>query len=314
MSIIPSTFNRGIQSYTAVGGTERGGASGVSAVLLNRGARYPRRSFFQELEKVGFDYVISMEGEEERYDLEELSGRFPFVRFIFLRETLNAGQMINLAAAELSGGLFLAFWNDQKLFNGITAAKMAEYFAGKRLCTAPVIQNARFEALPTLTIPLYDRYLKTVQETPEREGHATLFPFDWTGLYDRGRFIRLGGFDGAISTPYWQLMDFGFRAFLWGEEIRGTRLFRFVYNGEREAEDFTTDASYRLFYLKNLAPVFRGDHAYLPLRRYPSFLAKSGWDLLGSWYEFSHERAWVKQNASRFRVDARTLTDRWETP
>jgi hypothetical protein len=256
-----------------------------------------------------------MEGEDERYDLEDLSARFPFIRFIFLHDPLTAGEMINLAASELSSELFLVFWNDQKLFNGITAAKMAEYFLGKRLCTAPVIQNSRFEPLHTLIIPIYDRYLKTIQETPEHEGDPTLFPYDWTAVYDRERFIRMGGFDGAISNPHWQLMDFGFRAFLWDEEIRSTSRFRFVYDGEREpVTDLTVDASYRLFYLKNLAPVFRGDHAYLPLRRYLSFLVKSNWDLLGSWHEFSQERNWVKQNASRFTIDARTLTDRWEMP
>ncbi|MDR1389149.1 MAG: hypothetical protein LBJ31_04160 [Treponema sp.] len=313
MNITPSIFNREIQSYTAVGGTRAGGNSGVSAVLLNRGGRYSRRSFFQELEKVGFDYIVSMEGEDERYDLEELSGRFPFVRFIFLRGALSAGEMLNLAAQELSSDLFLVFWNDQKLFNGITASRMAGYFGGKRLCTAPVIQNSSFRMLHTLVIPTIEKgMLKTIQETPEREGLPTLFPHDWTGIYDRRRFLRVGGFDGAISSPYWQLMDFGFRSFLWGEEIRSTQLFRFVHDGEYET-NVTVDSGYRLFYLKNIAPVFRGDHAYLPLRRFPVFLAKSGWDILGSWHEFSHERAWVKQNASRFSVDAHTLIDNWET-
>jgi hypothetical protein len=67
-----------------VGGSERGGSTGLSAVLLNRGGRYPRRTLFQELEKSGFDYIISMEGPQERYDIEELASRFPSVRFILL--------------------------------------------------------------------------------------------------------------------------------------------------------------------------------------------------------------------------------------
>ncbi|GHT96752.1 hypothetical protein FACS1894141_7220 [Spirochaetia bacterium] len=80
MNTIPSIFNNTMPSYTAVGGTERGASTGLSAILLNRGGRYPRRTLFQELEKTGFDYIISMEGPQERYDVEDLSGRFPIVR------------------------------------------------------------------------------------------------------------------------------------------------------------------------------------------------------------------------------------------
>jgi hypothetical protein len=299
-----------------VGGTERAASTGLSAVLLNRGGRYPRRTLFQELEKAGFDYIVSMEGSRERYDLEDLSGRFPFVRFILMKENACPGEQINLAVSELSSPLFFVLWNDYRLFNGINARRIAELFlenGGGRICTVPVIQNSRFEVLHTVNTPLYyRRTLRALPELPERENQPSLFPHDWVGIYDRERFLRLGGFDAELQSPHWQLMDFGFRAHLWDEEIRSTQLVRMVYDGEVRPADSTADDSYRLFYLKNLAPVFRGDHGHLPLRRFPSYLAKSGWDILSAWGEFSRERRWVWENRSRFRGDARTLTDMWE--
>jgi hypothetical protein len=296
-----------------VGGTGRAASTGLSAVLLNRGGRYPRRTLFQKLETAGFDYILSLEGPQERYDLEDLSGRFPFVRFILLKETISAGEAVNLAAAELSSPLFFVLWNDHRLFDGLGAARIAELFTGKRLCTAPVVQNSRFETLPTLTSPVFYRgSIKTIPEIPDRENQVTLFPYDWLGVYDRERFIRLGGFDRAIPHPHWQLMDFGFRSCLWGEEIRSTQVIRLIHDGPPPPVEGPSEDSYRLFYLKNLAPVFRLDHAHIPLRRFPGHLARTGWDLLTAGVEFFRERRWVQENRSRFRRDAREVTDLWE--
>jgi hypothetical protein len=324
MSTIPTIFNKTIPSYTALGGAERGGSSGLSAVLLNRSGRYPRRTLFKELEKTGFDTIISIEGPHERYDLEDLSQRFPFVRFILLKENVSPGEQINLAVCELSSPLFFVLWNDLRPFRGAVAGKIAawlreeedgEKIEFRRLCTVPVIQNSQFEMLPTLIFPTFFRgALKTFPCIPLREGLPSLYPFDGVGIYDRDRFIKLGGFDGTLKNPHWQLMDFGFRAHLWGEEISCTQMVRLSYDGEAAAEDTTAEESYRRFYLKNLAPVFRGDFSYLPLRRFPSYLIRTGGDPFAAWEDFAESRRWVKVNRYRFRGDARSLTDLWPHP
>jgi len=306
-----------LPSYTAVGGNERAASTGLSAVLLYRGGRYPRRTLFQELKKAGFDTILSIDGPQERYDLEDLSGRFPFIRFILVKENITPGEGINLAAAELSSPYFFVLWNDHRLFNGINAAKMVKLFGGKRLCTVPMVQNSRFETLNTLASPVYYKdshggTIKALPEAPVRENQRTIFPYDWLGFYDKERFLRLGGFDREITHPHWQLMDFGFRAYLWGEELRSTQMIRLIYDGAAPLPDNTTEDSYRLFYLKNLAPEWRSDHAYLPLRCFPGYLVRSGWDLPNAWKEFSRERRWVLYNRNRFRYDARTLTNMWE--
>ncbi|QQO08411.1 hypothetical protein [Breznakiella homolactica] len=330
MNTIPTIFNDTLPSYTAVGGTQRGASSGLSAVLLNRGGRYPRRTLFQEFEKTGFDFIISIEGTQDRYDLEELSGRFPFVRFILLKQAISLGEQINLAASELSSPLFFVLWNDIRILHGGSAGKIAERLlvspeeAGKesqvkspykRLCTVPVIQNSNFETLPTLVSPgLYQGSVKALPYAPSREGSPTLYPFDGVGIYDRERFVRLGGFDATLSSTYWQLMDFGFRAHLWGESIASTQLIRVSYDGDAPPQDSTADESYKRFYLKNLAPVFRGDSAHLPLRRYPGYVLKSGDGPFIAWDDFSEARKWVETNRYRFAADAKALTENWEHP
>jgi hypothetical protein len=328
MSTIPIIFNETLPSYTAVGGNERRASTGLSAVLLNRTGRYPRRTLFQELEKTGFDYVISIESSPERYDVEELSGSFPFVRFILLREPVSPGEQINLAVSELSSPLFFVLWNDLRIMAGGGAARMAERLSFspeeqkkaegtrspyRRLCTIPVIQNSRFETLPTLIAPaVRKKKIKTLLFSPLGDGLPSLYPFDGVGIYDRERFIRLGGFDGTLKNTHWQFMDFGFRAWLWGEEIRSTQQLKISYDGKIPAEDSTAEASYRRFYLKNLAPIFRKDYAHLPLRRFPGYLFRSGEDPLAAWETFSESRRWVSLNRYRWHSDARAITDCWE--
>jgi hypothetical protein len=305
------------------------GTTGLQAVLLNHGGRYPRRALFQELEKTGFDYIISMESSRERYDVEELSSRFPFVRFILAPEDLTPGELVNLAVMELGGPLFFVLWNNMKFIAGGNAGRMAERLVlspedaaarregegnvCKRLCTLPVIQNPRFEALPTLASPvLFKNTVTTRLAVPQREGQYGLYPFDGAGIYDRERFIRLGGFDGAIKNFHWQLTDFGFRARLWGEEISSTQMVRLSYDGEVPREDNSPEENYRRFYLKNLAPVFRNGCAHLPLRRFPRYFFRSGEDLSAAWSEFSEVRRWIGENASRFTCDARAVVDNWD--
>ncbi|MDR2479366.1 MAG: hypothetical protein LBD48_08655 [Treponema sp.] len=357
MSTIPTIFNNNFTSYTVVGGKTRLASTGLSAVLLNRGGCYGRRHLFQDFEKTGFDYVISIESSPDHYDVEELSSRFPFVRFVLLKKEITLGEQINLAAAELDTPLFFVTWNDLKIVAGGTARRMAERLcvnpgsASKRqrpaepqtgavegvqkesneskedetsgpffkqLCTVPLILNSRFEALPTLIVPgimkkgVLKKEVRTLFLAPRREGFPSLYPFDGVGFYDRDRFIRMGGFDGTLQHTHWQFMDFGFRARLWGEEISSTQMVKLSYDSTVPAEDNSIDASYYRFYLKNIAPVFRVDHAHLPLRCFPGYLLKSGGDLAAAWEDFAESRRWVKTNCFRWRCDAWAIPGRWD--
>ena len=329
MNTIPTIFNEKIMPYTAVGGKERIASTGISAVILSRPG-HPRRTFFQELEKQGFDNVISIESSSPHYDIEELSGRFPFVRFVLPETEINLGEQINLAACEIESPLFFVLHSDMKIIAGGTARRMAERLsitqdeAGdqssaiekktgfKRLCTVPVLMNSNYEILPTLAAPMiYRRKIRTVLFEPH-EGDLSLYPFDGIGVYDRQRFIQIGGYDATLKKTHWQLMDFGFRAFLWGEEIALNTHYKLSYDGSLPSVDYTAEESYRRFYLKNLAPVFRKDYAHLPFYRFPSFLSRSGEDLFSAWDEFLESRNWVRKNKYRWRYDAKCVTGMWD--
>ena len=158
--------------------------------------------------------------------------------------------------------------------------------------------------------------MRTMLVEPHSEGLPSLYPYDGVGIYDRERFISVGGFDNTMNNPHWQFMDFGFRAWLWGEQIALTQQTKLSYDGQMPVEDSTAGASYRRFYLKNLAPVFQNDRAHydcahLPLSRFPGYFFKSGEDPFAAWEEFSECRNWVKTNCSRWRCCARAVTERW---
>ena len=330
MSTIPTIFNEKITPYTAVGGKERTASTGICAIVLNSPGP-TRRTFFQELEKTGFDNVISIESSSPHYDIEELSGRFPFARFVLPEKELSLGEQINLAASEIESPLFFVMRSDMKIIAGGTARRMAERLTisheeadesqahgtsesgFKRLCTVPVIMNSRYEVLPTMVSPMTQRKkMRTVFMEPQSEGHLSLYPFSGIGIYDRQRFIQTGGFDTTLKNTHWQLMDFGFRSHLWGEEISLSLQLKLLCDGELSGEDYTVEDSYMRFYLKNLAPVFRGDYAHLPLYRFPSFLFKSSEDPFSAWEEFSKSRKWVKTNKFRWKCDAHGVTSRWD--
>jgi len=326
MNTIPTTFNNKITNYTAVGGRERSASNGISAVILNR-TGLPRRSFFQELEKTGFDNVISIESASVHFDIEEMAERFPFVRFILPENQINLGEQINLAASEIESPLFFVLRNDMKLVAGGNARRMAERLSVnseedaktekntgfKRLCTVPLIMNSNYGALPTLVMPMtHNRKMKTVFSEPQQEGELSIFPYDGIGIYDRQRFIQIGGYDTTINNPHWQLMDFGFRAYLWGEEISLNLHYKISCDGELPPQDFTVEENYRRFYLKNLAPVYKRDYAHLPFYRFPAFFCKSGEDIFLTWEEFLQTRKWVKKNKYRWKCDAHSVTCLWD--
>jgi hypothetical protein len=187
----------------------------------------------------------------------------------------------------------------------------------KRLCTVPLIQDGRSETMPTIIAPVLHpennlkQTIKTIPFIPGREGHPSLYPYDGIGIYDRERFIRMGGFDPSIKNFYWQLMDFGFRSSLWGEEIAATLLIKIAYEKAIPLNDSTAGEGYCRFFLKNLAPVFRRDYAHLPLGRFPAYFRRRG-ELFKAWEEFNAARLWVKTNRYRFVSDSRIVAENFQ--
>jgi len=147
---------------------------------------------------------------------------------------------------------------------------------------------------------------------PAKDGTRSLFPFDYCGIYSRERFVLTGGFDGGIVNPYWQKLDFGFRSWLWGEEIRIASALKVAYDAAPSVEDATPDSGYARFWLKNLAPLFRGDSSWIPGNRFWTYLKCRPAGLFSALSEFRAAREWVGINKYRFKGDAAGLVDLWD--
>ncbi len=317
MNTIPLIFNERKVPHTIVGGTVKKSdedRSSFTVILLNRGGRYYRSAVFQNLENAGFNSVISIEMSSEPYDIENLSIRFPSVKFLVPLEKVTIGEMINTGIAETDSPFVFVVWNDIKVSaSSISARLVARVAEENAFCTVPVLTSQKLESLPVQMVPAINRHSFQVEPMPcFKDNSPTIYPFDFTGIYNREKFIRLGGFDYTITNPYWQNLDFGFRAHLWGEKIAISTTFRLMYDGEVPSEDITADSSYIRFYLKNLAPVFRKDEAFLPISRFFSYAGKSGTNLFEAWTYFRQARKWIQLNKFRFVQDAAKITEIWE--
>lgn len=268
------------------------------------------------MERLGFSEIISIEGPGELYDLENLTLRFPSVRFLLLHQEASLGEQVNMGIEEAGGSHVLVIWNDMKISSGMLSYRLLERIVEQNvLCSVPLLQNHKLETIPTLAAPAFYRtLLKIVPLYLSSDSMPTLFPFDYVGVYSKEKFILSGGFDYEMKNPYWQKMDFGFRTYMWGERMIGNTALRFNYTNETEQEDSTPDHSYRFFFLKNLAVRFNGEAGILPARRFFPYYWKAGSGFFSALREFRDVRSWVELNKYRFKQDARSVTELWEIP
>jgi GT2 family glycosyltransferase len=332
MNTTPIISNRSRVSYTAVGGRKpsriRRERGRLCILLLNRGGRFFRTRLFKEIEALGLGEIICCEGPRVPYDIEELSRQFPAIRFLLLQEETSIGEKINIGMEESAAPLVLVLWSDMRVVLPAVSARAARAVKQQEpvelleelaregpLCSVPLLKNAGGMTLPSIQIPvLIKDLLKLAPWAPLRDGMQTLVPFEFCGLYRKDKFTASGGFDRNMSNPYWQKIDFGLRAYLWGERILYNQGLQMVMQAEVSAEDTTADESYRLFYLKNLAVRFQENGAVLPYTRLPHYLVRSDLGPVYSGKEFREVRKWVEQNRHRFITDAQTLVKNWETP
>ncbi|MFP4329744.1 MAG: hypothetical protein ACOCWS_03955 [Alkalispirochaetaceae bacterium] len=299
--------------YTVVGGSAQGpGRGSITLVLLNRGGKYLREEFLARVEALGFGEIISVEGRERSYNVEALARSFPRTRFLLLESELSPGVQVNLAARECRTDHFYAAWHNMEL-QAVPPRLMARLEEEGELCVVPTLRSERGEVMPTLITPGFHRGgLRVLTLPPQRDGMRSLYPYDFVGVYNLRRFQSIGGFAEEIPGRFWQLMDFGFRAHMWSEVIRGSTMLRATYASRTEPEDQTADAtSYPRFFLRNLLPRVEGSGARLPRRKFLSFLLRTGVSLSAARRLFKETDRWVDKNSERFGRDARSLVDQW---
>ncbi|MFZ4616146.1 MAG: hypothetical protein ACOYM2_08130 [Rectinemataceae bacterium] len=317
MNTIPITLSDGAVPYTVVGGSR--GTAGppgvpVSLVILDRGPRLFRSETLRDFDKLGFDSILCVEEKGELFDVETLCQRFPRLRFIVLGAPADMGTRVNIAIRESSAPYVFVLWNDMGLSTAGLSGRFFERLVEQDLlCLAPFLTSGKGEPIPTAATPaLHHSSLKILPLSAGKDATASLYPFDYCGIYSKERFTLLGGYDGRLANPFWQRLDFGFRAWLWGEEIRLAQALRVNYDEAPPEADESIDADYRWFWLKNVAPQFRGDTAVLSRRRRLEYLLSRRREPLQALAEFKAAREWVALNRYRFCSDANSLVDLWE--
>jgi hypothetical protein len=317
MNTIPTTLDAGAVPYTVVGAPRPapgGDAGAMTVVLLNRGSRLYRNEAIDELERVGLGSILSVEPKGDVVDLEGLASRHPGTRFLLLSEPASAGVQVNLAMRESPGPYVFVLWTDMSLSAQGLSSRFFERLAERNiLCSAPALFGKGGEQLPSAVSPAFNRSsLKLLSLVPEKDGAKSLFPFDYAGVYSKEKFVLTGGFDASLANPYWQKLDFGFRSWLWGEEIRIAQALKLSYTEPPRPEDETPDEGYKWFWLKNLAPSFRGDSGDIGFSRFWAYLRSRRGGSAQALGEFKAAREWVRLNRYRFRTDAASLVDLWD--
>ena len=315
MNTIPSIFNERQINHTVVGGGEKPAKvqMPVTCLILNRSGNQYRNRVLENLVYHGFESIISIEANAKNPNLDTLSRQYPCVKFLVPLEEVTAGDMVNMGFAEAVTPYVLVLQDDlcadAVQFTPLLAKKLIDR---REFCVCPRLLSSSMQMLPVRFSPAVKKSVFQVESSLSvSEGVETLYAADWAGLYDREKFIQLGGADYTIESPYWQKLDLFCRAWLWGERVSLETAFSFTYAGDIPEEDQTVDYSYLRFYLKNLLPVYRSDHAEVPVSSFFAFKSRSSRGLGESVSLFKDARRWTAVNTYRFKKDAAWLIENW---
>jgi len=317
MNTIPITSKNPRIPYTIVGGKKSNKKLSLSPVLsllvLDRGGRPYKAEYLKHLESLGDVEIMSVQGPSTTYDVEALSIRFPQVKFLILGKKASPGEKINIGILEATGRKVMVFWDDMRPGYRFTERFLNQLDKSDDLCSVPILQSTKYETVPSLMAPsFYGSRLKMISLMPSSNEAATLYPFDYSGIYNKEKFLLTGGFDFNIENQYWQKMDFGFRSYMWGESISFNTVIKIEYLIDQIPEDTTPDKFYKMFYLKNLVLRFSGDSAFISWGKFLSYSIKSGSSLFSAIKEYKAAIGWVEINKFRFICDARQVTNLWE--
>jgi len=275
-----------------------------------------RPSVLTEFYSYGFSEILCLETSPVRYDADGLLRALPGLRFLFDQSASTPGVLINRAAREVQSERFLVVWDDQAIPDYRLSPRVKRLWQESALLAlVPELRDRQGRCIPSVMVPGLDRdRLKILALGAEEENVDTLFPSDYSALYDRRRFLQTGGYDPQAFSPFWQKADWGLRSRLWGEALVVDPTFNLDYRSELPVEDQTPDRSYPRFFLRNLAVRHVGDHGVLPWGRFWSHARRSGLSWGQAFADFLEHRKWVETHRYRFQTDARLLTELWGNP
>ena len=315
MNTIPLTFDEHQIERTIIGGRRNNDkdALDISIILLNSSGSHFKISLFENLVKCNFKSIISVENDSSNYNLEDISKKFPSVKFIVPLEKTNDGELINLAMSEADGEYVLVLKDKVSIpFGKILPNLASKVVTSGVYCIVPRLFDENKSAIPCAYSPRAEgSHFEIDSSTAVTDGMRTLYPFDYIAMYNREKFIKLGGYDWTISSPYWQILDLGIRSWLWGEETRLTSLLQFSYIDEAPIPDITANIDYLRYYLKNELPKLKMEQGYLKKSSFFVFKHHSSCGLFEAKRQFACAKEWVEKNKYRFKMDLQTFIENW---
>lgn len=314
MNGIPTTFSEHQIVRTILGGRENQDPQclDIAVILLNESGSHFKLHIFENLLQCNFKQIISVQHSASNFT-DDISKKFTTIKFIVPQEKTNDGDLINLAMSEVTATYVLVIRDSLYISSSMILPHLAERITKDNIfCVAPRLLDNKKNSIPCVFNPSAENNRFVVEASAAiTDGMKTLYPFDNIAIYNRQKFIELGGFDWTINSPYWQNLDLGLRAWLWGEEIRLTSLLQFSYVEEPPIEDRSSNLDYLRYYLKNELPKIKMEQGYIKNSSFIIFLNRSSCGFLEARRQFKEARNWVEKNKFRYKMDLQTFVQNW---
>lgn len=315
MNTIPLTFDEHQIDCTVVGGATENSEKtlNISVILLNTTGCHFKVQLFENLLSCNFKQIISVEHDANNFSLDDFFKKFPTIKFIVPLEKATDGEMINLAMSEVSSDYVLVLRDNLAIPQGVILSNLAEKLTQSgNYCIVPRLFDINHNSLDIQFSPFVEKNHFTIESSNAvSDGMKTLYPFDYIGLYNRKKFIQLGGFDYTIKSSYWQNLDLAMRAWLFGEEIKITTILQFTYSQDYQIEDKTLNIDYLRFHLKNESPKYKNERGVLRKSQFFPFFFHSSCGFLEAKRLFSAAKKWVEINKYKFKLDLQNLIVKW---
>jgi hypothetical protein len=302
--VVLNSLKRGLYTVLRARTQTGPGIPGIAVVMIHRKGAFTLRQGLKKLEPYElFECAVILMAEDAPDPPEDLLQLYPWVHFIICTDggRSGTGSLLNAAAGELASDYLFVFWDDMTVIAGPDPRLLRWLEVHKPLCAAPVL-TADSEILPVLHVPVETGAVMTVWTfRPLHDRTPDLFPFDFCGVYDRTALQRLGGFCSEFSGSYWQLADFGMRAWMGRWQILSCNGIVIAYDGDVHCPDTSENEDYALFLTRNTSFTCNEGRIRVRGRAAGRRISRA-------------RREDIRELQHWARCDWRTLIRRWPTP
>ncbi len=232
---------------------------------------------------------ITGAGDASRSELH----RFRSAALIESHTPISPGEGVNEIMSRSTSEKTVIIWSDM---TDVSDSLCNDPPHEDALCVTPLLKDSSEKYLPRVMVPYYaGTYLRFAAL---EEGRHSVMPYDYVGCYDTPMFNALQGYCSSFTNPFWQILDFGCRAFLWGHSIVQDDLLQISYRRKAPVYDQSKDEDYIRWYRRNCTVVRKRG----VLMRKRVFLHQRA----------AEEQVWLKQNMHRFMRSMEEVINGWE--